>query len=91
MLSDGRVVELCPNGDALDLCFENRDEFARLVCQARLRESAPQIAAMRRGLCAVIPQPVVRMWTVAELEQAICGSPEIPVAAIRDSARFETG
>jgi len=33
MLSDGRVVELCPNGDALDLCFENRDEFARLVCQ----------------------------------------------------------
>ena len=30
------------------------------------------------------------MWTVAELELAICGSPEIPVAAIRDSARFET-
>ena len=88
-LSDGTSLALIPGGHDIDVTLENRSEFVRLATQARLREGAAQVAAMRRGLCAVIPAAVVRLWTAQELELAVCGSPEIPVSVIRDNARFE--
>jgi hypothetical protein len=62
--------------------------YQRLACQARLRESSEQIAAMRRGLTAIIPTPLIRMWTAAELELAVCGTPDIPVDELRRTARY---
>lgn len=86
--TDGIEVELVPGGLDVDLTYANRLEYVKLACQARLAEAAPQIAAMRRGLCAVIPAPVVRMWTAQELDLQVCGSPVIPVSTLKDTARF---
>ena len=85
--TDGVEVELVPGGLDVDLTYANRLEYVKLACQARLAEAAPQIAAMRRGLCAVVPAPVVRMWTAQELDLHVSGSPVIPVATLKDTAR----
>ena len=87
--TDDVVVELVPGGLDVDLTFANSQEWAKLACEARLSEALPQIAAIRRGICAVIPAPVLRMWTAQELELQVCGSPVIPVAAVRSTARFQ--
>lgn len=62
--------------------------YQRLACQARLRESAEQIAAIRRGLTAIIPTPLLGMWTAAEFELAVCGTPNISVDELRRTARY---
>jgi hypothetical protein len=88
-LSDGTTRELCPGGLDMELTYANRHEFVRLAAAARLSEAADQIGAMRRGLCSVVPPSVVRLWTAAEFELAVCGSPEIPIAVLRETARYD--
>ena len=87
-LSNGDTVELVPHGDDLDLTYHNRAQYVELASQARLRECAQQIEAMRRGLCSIIPAAVVRLWTAKELERRVCGDPVISVSAIKKTARI---
>lgn len=90
VLSDGSTTPpLLPGGASIDVTFENRRDFVRLATRARLEESKAQVAAMRKGLIAIIPPPVVRMWTAVELERQVCGDPKISVEAIRSTARFD--
>lgn len=88
-LSDAREVNLVSGGGSREVAFDDRFEYQRLACEARLKENSEQIAAMRRGLTAIIPAPLIRMWTAAEFERAVCGSPEIPVEEIRRTARYD--
>lgn len=87
-LSNGKEVNLVPGGDMCDVTWENRFEYSELASQARLHESDAQIAAMRRGLTSMIPAPLIRMWSAAEFEHAVCGSPEIPVEELRKTCKY---
>eukprot|EP00035_Acanthoeca_spectabilis_P006714 m.128393 g.128393 ORF g.128393 m.128393 type:complete len:363 (-) comp13624_c0_seq2:199-1287(-) len=86
--SDGCTVDLVSGGRNKDVDWGTRFEYQRLACQARLRESAEQIAAIRRGLTAIIPTPLLGMWTAAEFELAVCGTPNISVDELRRTARY---
>ncbi|KFP33694.1 E3 ubiquitin-protein ligase HECTD3, partial [Colius striatus] len=89
VLSDQRMVELIPGGSSTVVHYEDRKEFIRLVQKARLGESKEQIAAMRAGLLSVVPLPVLDLLTWQQLEEKVCGIPEITLAELRKFIRFE--
>ena len=49
-LSDGSEVELVPDGEDIELKFEDRQKYCELVEKTRLEESRIQMAAIRNGL-----------------------------------------
>jgi len=83
LLSDKTKVHLMEGGESVKITFQNRDEYARLVEQARLNESNLQIAAIRRGLSEVIPLPLLSLCTQQDLEWKICGKPFIDIHLLR--------
>jgi hypothetical protein len=54
-LSDSSQVELLPGGEQKSVTYKNRKQYAKLVEQARLQESALQAKHLRRGLNMIIP------------------------------------
>jgi E3 ubiquitin-protein ligase HERC1 len=82
-LSDGTVRELMPNGASQHVTWENRHHFARLVLGTRLAESAAQLGAIRKGFNTVVPVRSLQLLHWKELEELVCGSPNIDVEALR--------
>ncbi|XP_038067988.1 E3 ubiquitin-protein ligase HECTD3-like [Patiria miniata] len=89
MLSDQSEVELVTKGSEVNVTYEDRLEYCRLVQAARMDENKEQVESMRQGLLRVVPQAVLDLLTWQELEKKICGDPEISVAALRKTTFFE--
>ncbi|XP_013183359.2 probable E3 ubiquitin-protein ligase HERC2 [Amyelois transitella] len=68
---------------------ENKDEYVQLALHYRLHEFDEQVRAVRDGMSRVIPAPLVALFHAAELETLVCGSPDIPVQALRASATYK--
>lgn len=88
-LSDGSKVELKEGGKDIDVTYENRLEYVNLVRQRRLVESRAQVAAMRRGLAAMVPIDALSLFTWEELELLVCGKPDIDVEVLKQHVRYE--
>jgi len=87
-LSDGKEVELKPNGKELPVKFEDVDEFMRLSVEARLSESDQQIQALRKGLNAIVPANHLALFSWYDLELMVCGNPNIDIEALRKHTLF---
>lgn len=59
-LTDGTVVDLIPNGNIEKVQYEDRFRFIELAIKARLSESDKQIAALKKGLCKIIPYSLIK-------------------------------
>ena len=44
--------------------------------------------SVRRGIARIIPAPLLSMLTGPKLEEMVCGSPEVSVAALKQIARY---
>uniref|UniRef100_A0A7S4DLT3 Uncharacterized protein n=1 Tax=Lotharella globosa TaxID=91324 RepID=A0A7S4DLT3_9EUKA len=86
--SDGRVVELVPDGASKKVSTSNYDEFMKLAKDARLNEFKIQCAAIRRGLTAVVPMSALSLLTHEELETSICGVHEIDVDLLERNTAY---
>jgi hypothetical protein len=89
-LSDGSEVELVAGGAQTTVTFENRLQYAALVEQVRLNESAAQLEAVRTGLVDILGD-VLWCFTWSELEQRVCGSPVVDVARWRQMTEAPHG
>ncbi|KAH9259441.1 hypothetical protein BASA81_002484 [Batrachochytrium salamandrivorans] len=83
---DGRVIELVPNGTdrVLENTRQDRKEWATLAIKYKLNEFNPQLEAIRRGLHSVVPQRMLMLFQVDELELMVCGRPIIDLALLRE-------
>lgn len=79
-LTDGSERDLLGDGNGAStvVTFDNRLRYATLVESARLHESDAQLAAVRDGLIEMVGD-VLWLFTWADLELAICGSPQVDV------------
>ncbi|CAH0405793.1 unnamed protein product [Chilo suppressalis] len=68
---------------------DNKDEYVQLALHYRLHEFDEQVRAVRDGMSRVVPAPLVALFNAAELETLVCGSPDIPVHALRASATYK--
>lgn len=82
-LSDGKSVDLRPNGGSLAVLYSERQEYARLAEWARLNEAREQTLALKRGLLSTLPAAVLSLLSADELERMVCGQPTIDVDLLR--------
>ncbi|XP_011304625.1 E3 ubiquitin-protein ligase HERC2 [Fopius arisanus] len=68
---------------------ENRHEYVRLALNYRLREFDGQVRAVREGMARVIPVPLLALFSGAELETMVCGSPDIPLGLLKSVATYK--
>eukprot|EP00931_Biecheleriopsis_adriatica_P090246 TRINITY_DN64260_c0_g1_i1.p1 TRINITY_DN64260_c0_g1~~TRINITY_DN64260_c0_g1_i1.p1 ORF type:complete len:854 (+),score=148.37 TRINITY_DN64260_c0_g1_i1:61-2622(+) len=78
--------QLCPLGAAKIVTEKNKKQYLSLLCDYRLRVCIrAQLAAMIKGLCAVLPVHVYKqmqlMLTPDEFNQLISGKKELDLAA----------
>eukprot|EP00656_Telonema_subtile_P005025 TRINITY_DN12284_c0_g1_i1.p1 TRINITY_DN12284_c0_g1~~TRINITY_DN12284_c0_g1_i1.p1 ORF type:complete len:1939 (+),score=482.72 TRINITY_DN12284_c0_g1_i1:116-5932(+) len=89
LLSSGKELELVPSGLELDVTYSERQEYVNKAFEVRLLESTKQIEAIQRGLTAVIPIQVLKLWTFKEFDEAVCGLPDIPLEALQDNVVWD--
>ncbi|XP_048506982.1 E3 ubiquitin-protein ligase HERC2 isoform X2 [Athalia rosae] len=68
---------------------ENRHEYVRLALNYRLHEFDTQVAAVREGMSKVVPVPLLALFSGAELETMVCGSPDIPLSLLKSVATYK--
>jgi len=86
--ADGKPVELVPGGSAVPLTWESREEWCRLAMRYRLHEFDRQVAAIRRGVHAVVPERAVKMCTWGAFERHVCGDPNIDVDVLMSHTTY---
>ncbi len=60
VLTDGNIFEFIPNGANKKVTFEERFKYVELIVKARLSESDNQIRALKKGLCKLIPESLLK-------------------------------
>ncbi|RLU17868.1 hypothetical protein DMN91_010107 [Ooceraea biroi] len=73
----------------LKITPENRHEYVRLALDYRLHEFDAQVEAVREGLSKVVPVPLLALFSGAELETMVCGSPDIPLNLLKSVATYK--
>eukprot|EP00658_Telonema_sp_P-2_P042287 TRINITY_DN30343_c0_g1_i1.p1 TRINITY_DN30343_c0_g1~~TRINITY_DN30343_c0_g1_i1.p1 ORF type:complete len:413 (+),score=89.44 TRINITY_DN30343_c0_g1_i1:45-1283(+) len=88
-LSSGREKELLPSGVETDVTYIDRHDYVLKAYMMRLEESSKQIQAIQQGLTAIIPIQVLKLWTYKQFDVAVCGTPEIPLAALQENVVWD--
>lgn len=88
--TDNRTMALKPNGANVPVTFDSRIAFADLVEAYRLSEFDVQIEAILRGLATVVPVHLLSLFTGAEMELMVCGSPEVDVDLLQRCTEYSS-
>ncbi|XP_057578758.1 probable E3 ubiquitin-protein ligase HERC1 isoform X12 [Hippopotamus amphibius kiboko] len=86
--ADGKMVPIIPGGNSIPLTFSNRKEYVERAIEYRLHEMDRQVAAVREGMSWIIPVPLLSLLTAKQLEQMVCGMPEISVEVLKKVVRY---
>uniref|UniRef100_A0AAQ5YVK1 HECT-type E3 ubiquitin transferase n=1 Tax=Amphiprion ocellaris TaxID=80972 RepID=A0AAQ5YVK1_AMPOC len=86
--ADGRLVPVVPGGQNISLTFTNRTEYVDRALDYRLHEMDSQVAAVREGMSTIIPVPLLSLLTALQLEQLVCGLPEVSVEMLKKLVRY---
>ncbi|KAM7392705.1 hypothetical protein PAMA_007702 [Pampus argenteus] len=86
--ADGRQVPVVPGGQNISLTFSNRTEYVEKTLDYRLHEMDSQVAAVREGMSTIIPVPLLSLLTAQQLEQLVCGLPEVSVEMLKKLVRY---
>ena len=89
LTTDGRRVELEPGGAARPVTWDNRAEYAGAVLRFRRYEFERSAAAVRHGLAATLPLPLLSLFTGAQLETLVCGAIEVDLGLLRRCTAYE--
>ncbi|RYH29207.1 hypothetical protein EON65_09325, partial [archaeon] len=80
MGSDQIERELEVGGSNKLVTFTNRLEYCKAVRTARLSEFDQQCSAIAKGLGQVVPSRALLLFSAPQLEELVCGSPQIDLA-----------
>ncbi|XP_029920656.1 probable E3 ubiquitin-protein ligase HERC1 isoform X2 [Myripristis murdjan] len=86
--ADGKLVPVVPGGQNISLTFANRSEYVERALEHRLHEMDSQVAAVREGMSTIIPVPLLSLLTARQLEQLVCGLPEVSVEMLKKVVRY---
>ncbi|XP_047196036.1 probable E3 ubiquitin-protein ligase HERC1 [Hippoglossus stenolepis] len=86
--ADGKMVPIIPGGNSIPLSFSNRKEYVERAIEYRLHEIDRQVAAVREGMSWIVPVPLLSLLTAKQLEQMVCGMPEICCDVLKKVVRY---
>jgi len=84
-------VEFFPGGAEKDVTNENKAEFIEMKIQFLCYDSKKeQIDKFLAGFWEVCPVDLLRVFTCAELEQVMCGTPEIDITDWKNNTFYQS-
>jgi len=86
---DGSEIELVPNGRNITLTLQNRSNYLKLMLHHKIHEFDDQIAAIRRGLSAIVPLHLLPLYTHSEFEHVVCGDSDFSVDLLKSVTVYE--
>ena len=90
-LSDCSVIDLIPNGRFIPVEHQNKEEFIQKVLDYRFQESTRQSEALREGLSKLVPPGLLNLVTWRQLEEWVCGKPNVDLDLLRRHTRYSGG
>jgi len=87
----GQEVELKAGGKDIAVTADNYAEFIELKTAFRTHEFDAQVAAIRKGLSAIVPVQLLSLFTWQELEIMICGKCEIDIDFLKKNTKYRPG
>ncbi|XP_071743775.1 uncharacterized protein [Lepeophtheirus salmonis] len=84
----GREVPLYPGSEKIRLSYENKDEYVKAALNQRFKEMMPQVLAVRKGLSALAPYPILKLLPSQTIESLVCGESSFPLWILKKIARY---
>ncbi|CAF0837663.1 unnamed protein product [Brachionus calyciflorus] len=89
VLSDGTLFKLRPDGNLINVKYDERLDYCEQVKKIRMSESDKQIEAIKRGLQSVLSKHIFSIMTWSEFEFKVCGAANITVEDLKMSVEYE--
>ena len=87
-----QTVDLCPGGGERHVTAINRKEYIDLYIEWYLILSIQtQFSAFQRGFSRLCGGPILHIFRPEELEQLVCGSPNLDFNALESATVYEDG
>lgn len=83
----GQMVSLLPS-PRVSLNLADCSDYVKAAFRQRQTEMADQVRALREGLGAMVPFPIVGLMPAKALEELVCGQPSISLPALKKAARY---
>ena len=80
--------DLIPGGRNIPVTLANRNEYADLAAEMRIKEGDLQISVLRQGILEVVPNIVLALLSGHELATRVCGRQDIDVDELKKHARY---
>lgn len=90
-LSDGRIVELIPDGKGKKVEFKDRFDYVDKVIRCRANESQAQIEAVKKGLYSLIPEAFIKTIPASSLQLWVCGKKYVDIDLLKRNTRYSGG
>jgi len=88
-LPDGSKFDLVEDGGEKLVDYADRFDFVRKSFMARLTSTKAQCEAIKRGICAVVPQAVFNIANYEDLETWVCGSSGIDIELLKEHVTYD--
>jgi hypothetical protein len=87
--SDGRVVELVPDGANRPVLLGDIERYLQLYVEARLSEGKMAVQAFREGLAAIVPESAYVLLGWEDMQRVVCGARSIDVARLKANTEYD--
>lgn len=87
--ASGKPITVLPNQPRITK--QNRDAFLDKALHMRLHEFDFAAHAVRRGMAAVVPVPILTLFTGPELQRMVCGDAQIDISVLKSVTTYADG
>ncbi|OII71546.1 HECT domain-containing family protein [Cryptosporidium andersoni] len=87
--SNGKVVELIKDGKDIPVKIEELKYYCNLLLEYKTNfELIHATKNIRLGLCEIIPEQIIQLFTPIQLERLICGIPSFNINLLKQHTRY---
>lgn len=88
VLSNGKEIELKPNGKNIFVNINNINEYIDLIKQMRINECKQQLEWIQKGFYDVVPAKIVQILIWRQLEEFVCGNRTIDIEMLKKHTEY---
>lgn len=88
---NGEEHELILNGSSVELTWDNKDEYVRLLLEFKFNEFEKQLVAIGKGIASIVPYEFLALFSWRQLENVVCGSSVIDIELLKEKTVYHGG
>ena len=82
-------IELKPNGEKIEVDFNNLKEYISLSKKMRANEFIAQINFIKNGFNSVIPSSIIQVLNWRQLEEMVCGKNKLDIRDLKKHTKYD--